>query len=175
MRTITAASIILLILLLTSCDNHNEFYYSYEDITIKRENTASRTYLYYMENGVAIDTVSVYYSGFTNSWFCTNLIFMDDGTVIIDDDCWNRTRNKPYKFKFISEYDTPEFFDSWTDSDGDIHTEHSIKHSRFIENMRQSGRLYYICLTSMETEQQHNYDEETRRGYHTNVKAYRLK
>lgn len=142
-----------LLLSLCSCTpHHNEVYYSFEDVTIKKIDHGNRTTLYYLENGVPVDTVWTTYSGLTDSWYDVFLYFLPDKRILIEvndgDKGWNRKRKKPNKFLF-DDIDCPSYYVHDTEWNTVNPTREYL---RMIDSLTNDGRCYRILLTSMEYE-----------------------
>ena len=136
---------------LSFCYNYNpyqaEFYYSFEDVVIKRIDDRNRTTLFYLENGVPVDTVWTTYSGFTNSWFNSELYFLEDKRVMVDT-TWKRKRKKPNKF-LIDRIDHPSYYKVYEEDNAVISTP---EYDRLTASLKKDGRYYHIVLSNMENE-----------------------
>lgn len=121
----------------------------------------NRTTLFYLENGVPIDTIWTTYSGFTNSWFDSFLYFLPDKRILTDI-TWNRQRKEPNKFLIdVVDYSTCFVEDTI------FHTlSQTTAYTKKLDSLFKDGRYYRIVLSSPEYEK----DLFNENNPHTRVK-----
>lgn len=160
----------IMLLSITSCDPiRSEVYYTYDDIVIRRTDQSGTTTLYYMKDGVVIDTTWVKYHGLTDSWFDSDMLFLEDKTVLICGDFWERKRMNPYMFKIL-ETDYNSYF--YTEvMNGAKYRHMSPELGEILDTLYNVNNHYRIVLSDPKTEFElfNKENQDTKVRYHLSM------